>query len=240
MIVRYVPRIILVTTLASGCGDKPPPQPSTPPPDQAGSAAVVDSTTAVVDSTPLVVFLGTSLTAGYGLSDPSLAYPALIQRKIDSLGLGLRVVNGGVSGETSAGALRRIDWLLGRGKIAVLMVETGANDGLRGQDPDSTRANIQAIFDRAKALDPPPRLVLTGMEALPNLGSDYTRRFRELFPELARRNDAALVPFLLEGVAGVDSLNQADGIHPTARGQERVAENVWRVIREVVTAAAQR
>lgn len=187
------------------------------------------------DSTPLVVFVGTSLTAGFGLPDPSLAYPALIQRKIDSLGLHLRVVNGGVSGETSAGALRRIDWVLGRGRIAVLMVETGANDGLRGQDPDSTRANIQAIFERAKALDPPPRLVLTGMEAMPNLGEDYTRRFRGLFAEVARANGAALVPFLLEGVAGVDSLNQADGIHPTARGQERVADNVWRVLKPVVT-----
>ncbi len=178
--------------------------------------------------------MGTSLTAGYGLPDPALAYPALIQRKIDSLGLHLRVVNGGVSGETSAGALRRIDWVLSRGKVVVLMVETGANDGLRGQDPDSTRANIQAIFDRAKALDPPPRLVLTGMEAMPNLGEDYTRRFRGLFPEVARANGAAFVPFLLDGVAGVDSLNQADGIHPTARGQEMVAENVWRVLRDLV------
>jgi acyl-CoA thioesterase-1 len=184
----------------------------------------------------LVVFVGTSLTAGFGLSDPSLAYPALIQRKIDSLGLRLRVVNAGVSGETSAGALRRIDWVLGRGRVAVLMVETGANDGLRGQDPDSTRANIQAIFDRAKASNPPPRLVLTGMEAMPNLGDDYTRRFRALFPEVARANGAAFIPFLLEGVAGVDSLNQGDGIHPTPRGQEIVAETVWRVLRPVVTA----
>ncbi len=187
-----------------------------------------------------MVVVGTSLTAGYGLSDPGLAYPALIQRKVDSLGLRLRVVNGGVSGETSAGALRRIDWVLSRGKVAVLMVETGANDGLRGQDPDSTRANIQAIFDRAKALEPPPRLVLTGMEAMPNLGEDYTRRFRGLFPELARTNGAAFVPFLLDGVAGVDSLNQADGIHPTARGQEIVADNVWRVLRSVVTELSRR
>jgi acyl-CoA thioesterase-1 len=166
----------------------------------------------------------------------------VIQRKLDSLGIGLRVMNAGVSGETSAGALRRIDWVLRRAgaPIAVLMVETGANDGLRGQDPDSTAANIQAIFDRAKALDPPPRLVLTGMEALPNLGEEYTRRFRELFPALARANGAAFIPFLLEGVAGVDSLNQGDGIHPTARGQEIVAENVWRVLAPLVRAAAGR
>ncbi|MCC7131603.1 MAG: arylesterase [Gemmatimonadales bacterium] len=183
----------------------------------------------------MVVFAGTSLTAGYGLSSPELAYPALIQRKIDSLGLRYRVINAGVSGETSAGLLRRIGWVLDQGNVAVLMVETGANDGLRGQDPDSTRANIQAIFDRAKALVPPPRLLLTGMEAMPNLGRDYTTRFRAIYPELARRNDAALVPFLLEGVAGVDSLNQADGIHPTPRGQEIVAETVWRALRGLLS-----
>jgi acyl-CoA thioesterase-1 len=188
------------------------------------------------DSTPLVVFVGTSLTAGYGLPDPGLAYPALIQRKIDSAGLGFRVANRGVSGETSAGALARIDWVLRQGNPAVLVVETGANDGLRGQDPDTTRANIQAIFDRAKALDRPPRLVLVGMEAMPNLGQDYTRRFRAIFPDVARANGAAFVPFLLDGVAGVDSLNQEDGIHPTPRGQARVADNVWRVLREVLAA----
>jgi acyl-CoA thioesterase-1 len=187
-----------------------------------------------------VVFLGTSLTAGFGLADPSLAFPALIQRKLDSIaaadGLRFRVINGGVSGETSAGALRRIDWLLGQGNVAVLVVETGANDGLRGQDPDSTRANIQAIIDRARALDPPPRIVLAGMEAMPNLGRTYTDRFRAIFPELARKTGASLVPFLLEGVAGVDSLNQADGIHPTARGQAIVAETVWRVLKDLLQA----
>jgi acyl-CoA thioesterase-1 len=187
------------------------------------------------DSTPVVVFAGTSLTAGYGLPSPDLAYPALIQRKIDSLGLGYRVINAGVSGETSAGLLRRIGWVLEQGRVAVLVVETGANDGLRGQDPDSTRANIQAILDQARAHAPPPRLLLAGMEAMPNLGRDYTTRFREIFPELARRNGAALVPFLLDGVAGVDSLNQADGIHPTARGQEIVAGTVWPVLRGLLS-----
>jgi len=200
------------------------PAPSSSLPDSARADSVA------VDGIPTIVFVGTSLTAGFGLADPSLAYPALIQRKLDSAGLRFRVVNAGVSGETSAGALRRVDWLLRRGKIAVLVVETGANDGLRGQDPDTVRANIQAIFDRAKQLDPPPRLVLAGMEAMPNLGRDYTTRFRAIFPELARTNNAALVPFLLEGVAGVDSLNQVDGIHPTARGHEIVAENVWKQV----------
>lgn len=185
------------------------------------------------DARPAIVFLGTSLTAGYGLGDPSLAYPALIQAKLDSAGRPFRVVNAGLSGESSAGALDRIEWLLSRDRVAVLVVETGANDGLRGQDPDSVRARIQSILDRARRVDPPPRLVIAGMEAIPNLGPAYVRRFRDIFPALARANDAALIPFLLEGVAGVDSLNQDDGIHPTARGQRIVAENVWRVIERV-------
>ena len=185
------------------------------------------------DSRPAIVFLGTSLTAGYGLGDAGLAYPALIQSKLDSAGRPFRVVNAGLSGESSAGALDRIDWLLARNRVAVLVVETGANDGLRGQDPDSVRARIQRIIDRVVAVEPPPRLVIAGMEALPNLGAEYGRRFRAIYPALARENRAELIPFLLEGVAGVDSLNQEDGIHPTARGQRMVAETVWRVIEKV-------
>jgi acyl-CoA thioesterase-1 len=180
-----------------------------------------------------VLCLGTSLTAGQGL-DPSQAYPALLQEKIDAAGLGYRVVNAGVSGETSAGARRRIGWLM-RHPVAVLLVETGANDGLRGQDPDATRANIQAILDEARRQQPPPRLVLVGMEAPPNYGSDYRRRFRANYTRLAARNGVALVPFLLDGVAGDPRLNQADGIHPTAEGQRRVADNVWKVLRPVLT-----
>lgn len=177
---------------------------------------------------PVILCVGTSLTAGLGL-DPEQAYPALLQSKVDEAGLSYRVVNAGVSGETSAGALRRMDWLL-RQKVAVLVLETGANDGLRGQDPESTRANIQAIFDRALQQSPPPKLVLAGMEALPNYGPEYGRKFHALYPELARKNGAALIPFILEGVGGVPALNQADGIHPTAEGHRRVAENVWRVL----------
>jgi acyl-CoA thioesterase-1 len=181
---------------------------------------------------PRVVCLGTSLTAGLGV-DPDQAWPAVLQQRIDDAGLRYRVVNAGVSGETSAGALRRIDWLL-REPAAVLVVETGANDGLRGQDPAATRANIQALFDRARRQSPPPKLVLAGMMAPPNLGADYTRRFRAVFSELAKANGAAFVPFLLEGVAGVPRLNQADGIHPTAEGQRIVAENVWRALQPLL------
>jgi acyl-CoA thioesterase-1 len=175
-----------------------------------------------------VVFLGTSLTAGLGL-DPDLAYPALVQAKIDSAGLHYHVVNAGVSGESSAGALRRIEWLL-RDPPAVLVIETGANDALRGQNPDSVRANIQAIIDRARAITPRPSIVLVGMEALPNYGPAYARRFRGIYPELAKQNRIPLIPFLLTGVAGVDSLNQPDGLHPTAVGQRIVAETVWRAL----------
>lgn len=181
-----------------------------------------------VDRRPAILFVGTSLTAGLGL-DPAQAYPALIQQKLDSAGLAYRAVNAGVSGETSAGARRRIGWLL-RERPAVLVLETGANDGLRGLDVDSLRANVQAILDEAKALRPPPRLVLVGMRAPPNYGLAYTRRFAAVYPELARENGAALVPFLLEGVAAVDSLNQPDGVHPTAVGQRRMAETVWRIL----------
>lgn len=187
---------------------------------------------APVSERPSVMFLGTSLTAGLGI-DPEQAYPALIQRKLDSAGLNYRVVNAGVSGESSAGALRRVDWLF-QEPVAVLVVETGANDGLRGLPPDSLRANIQAIFDRAKQLRPPPKLVLLGMRVPPNYGRSYSERFQAIYPELARANDAALVPFLLEGVGGVSNLNQPDGVHPTAEGQRKLAETVWRVLEPVL------
>jgi len=183
-----------------------------------------------------VVFLGTSLTAGYGL-DGLEAYPALIQRKIDAAGLPFEAVNAGVSGETSAGALRRIDWLL-KDPPAVLVIETGANDGLRGQDVDSLEANIQAIIDRANGLTPRPRVVLVGMRMLSNYGAEYIRRFEDVYPELAQRNRLPLVPFLLEGVAGVDSLNQPDQIHPTAAGQRLLAETVWRTLEPVLESDA--
>ena len=181
---------------------------------------------------PVVLFLGTSLTAGQGL-DPDEAYPALIQKKIDAAGLAYRVVNAGVGGDTSADALGRLDWLL-RQRVDVLVVETGANDALRGQDPAATRENIRAILAQARAHSPAPRVVLVGMEAPRNLGAEYVRRFRAIYPELARESGAALVPFLLEGVGGVESLNQADGIHPTAAGHERMAETVWRVLEPVL------
>ena len=180
------------------------------------------------DSRPVILFVGTSLTAGLGV-DPDSAYPALIQRKLDSAGIPLRAINAGVSGETSAGALRRFPTLLGD-TIRILVVETGANDGLRGLAPESTRANIDSIIALARAHDPTMAIVLAQMEAPPNMGPRFTAAFRGLFPDLARRRRAVLMPFLLAGVGGVDSLNQDDGIHPTEAGHRLVATNVWRTI----------
>jgi acyl-CoA thioesterase-1 len=204
-------------------GAEPPSRPAAEPPGRPADRRAAEKT---------IVFLGTSLTAGLGL-DPDSAYPAVLQRKIDSAGLGYTVVNAGVSGESSAGALRRIDWLL-RQPPAVLVIETGANDGLRGQDPDSIRANLQALVDRARAQVPAVHIVILGMEAMPNLGADYGRRFRAIYPAVARTNQIPLVPFLLAGVGGVDSLNQQDGIHPTAAGARIVADNVWKVLQPML------
>ena len=185
-------------------------------------------TEAAVDARPAILFFGTSLTAGLGL-EPEEAYPAVVQRKLDSAGLAFRAVNAGVSGETSAAGLRRIDWLLQQ-PISVLVLELGANDALRGQDLAAARQNLQAIIDRTRARYPGVRIVVAGMQAPPNLGARYAREFREMFTTLARENGATLIPFLLEGVAAVPELNQADGIHPTAAGAAILADNVWRVL----------
>jgi len=190
------------------------------------------------DSLPVILFLGNSLTAGYGLT-PEEAFPALIQQKLDSAGYRYRVVNAGVSGETSAGGVRRIDWLL-RQPIAILVLELGANDALRGHDLTNTRANLQTIIDRTRARYPEAKIVIAGMQAPPNLGPRYTEEFRQLFVDLARSNDAALIPFLLEGVGGVPELNQEDGIHPTAAGHRIIAENVWRVLEGVIGSGVRR
>ncbi|HLG06603.1 MAG TPA: arylesterase [Gemmatimonadales bacterium] len=224
MIAKYGIAALLVLAGCQGDQKRPGPPIEAPTPHVPGPP----------DPRPVVLFLGTSLTAGLGLADAgSQAYPALIQATLDSAGRRYRVVNAGESGESSAGALSRVDWLLDRDSVAVLVIETGANDALRGQNPDSVGARIQAIIDRARLEVPPPRLVVVGMEALPNLGEDYRVRFRAIFPDLARANRAALVPFLLAGVGGVDSLNQADGIHPTAAGHRIVADNVWKVLEPV-------
>lgn len=186
----------------------------------------------------IVLVVGTSLTAGLGV-DPSEAYPARLQEKVDAAGLPFRVVNAGVSGETSAGALARMDWLLQQ-RPAVLLVETGANDGLRGLDPEALESNLTAIVERTRAAAPEAEIAIVQMEAPPNLGRGYTRRFREAYANVAREQDVTLLPFPLIGVAGVDSLNQPDGIHPTPSGHRRMADAIWPVLEPVLREAAVR
>ena len=180
----------------------------------------------------VILFAGTSLTAGLGL-DPDQAYPQLVQRKIDSAGLKFQVVNAGVSGETSAALLRRLTWLL-REPFDVIVIETGANDGLRGIPVATMEQNIQQIIAAVRAARPSAQIILAQMEAPPNLGTPYTRGFREVFPALARKNSVALMPFLLDGVAGVRHLNQGDGIHPNEEGARIVAQNVWKALKPLL------
>lgn len=175
-----------------------------------------------------ILFFGTSLTAGYGLS-PAEAYPALIQKKIDSLDLPYKVINGGLSGETSAAGKNRIDWLL-KQPINVFVLELGSNDGLRGLSVKQTSANLQAVIEKVKKKYPGAKLVMIGMQMPPNMGAKYTSDFRNMFSTLATKNSMAYVPFLLEGVGGVSKLNQEDGIHPTAEGQKILANNVWKIL----------
>jgi len=178
------------------------------------------------DPRPVILFVGTSLTAGYGLPSDD-AFPALLQRRVDATGLSYRVVNAGVSGDTSAGGLRRISWLL-RSPVSVLVLELGANDMLRGLDPDAMKANLQGILDRTRSSYPKTKFLIAGMRATPNLGARYREQFEAVYPALARDNDAVLIPFLLEGVAADAKLNQGDGIHPTAEGQRIIAERIWK------------
>ena len=179
-----------------------------------------------------ILFFGTSLTAGYGL-DPTEAYPALIQNRIDSLQMPYKVINGGLSGETSAGGKGRIDWLL-KQRVDVFVLELGANDGLRGLPVSQTVKNLQTIIDRVKAKYPDAKMVLAGMQVPPNMGAKYAADFKNMFPDLAKKNQMALIPFLLDKVGGVPTLNQADGIHPTAEGDKILAENVWVVLKDLL------
>lgn len=182
-----------------------------------------------------ILFLGTSLTAGYGVGADN-AFPALIQQKLDSARLPFSVINAGLSGETSAGGLRRIDWSLQQ-PISILVLELGANDGLRGLSVDQMRANLDSIMSTTRAKYPDAAIVLAGMQAPPNLGAGYTSAFRKTFSDLADEYDAVLIPFLLEGVAGEHSLNQEDGIHPNVEGHKRIAALVWRYLQPVISAS---
>lgn len=204
--------------------------------DDVATEATAGAVTPLDDDRPTVVFLGTSLTAGLGLADPDESFPGVLQARIDSLDLEFRVVNGGVSGDTSAGGLDRLDWLLDS-PLHTLILELGANDGLRGLSTEALEENLTQIIDRTRERHPQARIILAGMEAPPNLGARYTDSFRQVFIDVAESKDAQLIPFLLDGVAAVPELNQDDRIHPTAEGHRVIAETVWTVLAPVLGAS---
>jgi acyl-CoA thioesterase-1 len=179
-----------------------------------------------------LLFFGDSLTAGYGV-DPEEAFPALIQQKLEAAGRSWRVVNAGLSGETTSGGLRRLDWIL-KQPVDILVIELGGNDGLRGIAPEISRANLEAMVKRIQARSPHVTVVLAGMQMPANMGADYTRPFAAMYPAVAEKFGLTLIPFLLEGVGGIARLNQADGIHPTPEGHKIVAETVWRVLQPLL------
>lgn len=207
---------------AGGAGRPASVQRETAPAAAPAAAPALRPAAPAQSSEPLVVFLGDSLTAGLGLAEDE-AYPALLERRLDGGGSPVRVINAGVSGDTTAGGLARLDWLLSQ-KPAVLVVGLGANDGLRGLPLEQTEKNLREIVRRGKAAG--ARVLLLGMKIPPNYGPDYTRGFEAMYPQIAEDLDVPLVPFLLEGVGGVAEMNQVDGIHPTAEGQEVLADNV--------------
>lgn len=220
---------MVLSFLIIGCG---PAESNQPPVPEGGSAVEVAESSSPANQ-PVVMFLGTSLTDGYGLERED-AYPARIQEKADSAGLPWEVVNAGLSGEKSAAALQRVSSWLIRQPFDVLVVETGANDMLTGANVDTMRANVQSIIDTVRAARPDARIVLVGMMAAPNLGQQYVERFNASFPELARENELTFIPFLLEGVAGEPALNLADGIHPNEQGHRQIATHVWQTLEPVL------
>ena len=180
-----------------------------------------------------ILCFGDSITAGYGLENKTDAFPALLQQKIDSLNLNYEVVNSGLSGETTAGGKRRIDWILNQ-DINVFILELGANDGLRGVPLSETRINLQAIISRVKKVSPQTKIILAGMQLPPNMGEDYTNQFKKIYTDLAQQNDIAFIPFILKDVGGIAKFNQSDGIHPTAKGHQIIANTVWETLKPLL------
>lgn len=227
---------LAIAALLAGAACRNASSPATAPPASAPIEKATPARTSAAgpgvtsESNGRIVFLGDSLTAGLGLAADQ-SYPALLQRKLDEKGYRYEVVNAGVSGDTSAGGLRRLDWSL-EGDVKILVVALGANDGLRGLSPQDMRANLSAILDRASQKG--ITVILAGMEAPPNYGIDYTRQFRDVYLELANTYKVRFLPFLLQGVAGTSALNQPDGIHPNARGAQLVADLVWSALEPVL------
>lgn len=185
-----------------------------------------------VETPKVILFFGDSLTAGYGLSTEE-AFPALIEKELNKSDKKVKVVNAGLSGETSAGGLSRIDWIL-RQPVDVFVLELGANDGLRGLPIEQTRKNLQSIIEKVKTKYPDCKIVLAGMMVPPNMGKQYTDEFKSIYPELAKNNKATLIPFILEDVGGIEKLNQADGIHPNVEGHKIIANNLKKVFEKLI------
>jgi acyl-CoA thioesterase I len=222
--------VLAACAAAAACsgssGDAPAQVESAPP-----AVSPANSPPAAQGERPRVVCLGDSLTAGLGLASTDQAYPALLEGRLEAAGFDYQVINAGVSGDTSAGGLRRLDWSL-QGDVRVLIVALGANDGLRGLPPSELHSNLETIVSTAQKRQ--VRVLLLGMEAPPNFGAAYTRDFRAVYRQVAADRDVPLVPFFLEGVAGVGKLNQADGIHPTEEGQRQIADTIWRSLEPIV------
>ena len=225
---KYLPGSALLLALAAaGCHS-----------DSATMSATVPSGTAAAEAPApkgqdAILFFGDSITAGYGV-EPDQAYPALIGQQLDSLHLPYTAVNAGLSGETSAGGRSRVNWVLSRQPVRVFVLELGGNDGLRGLPLASTRRNLQAIIDTVRRRAPQARIVLAGMQIPPNMGPAYAADFKQLYAELATKNNLVLIPFLLENVGGIARLNQRDGIHPTPAGHRLVARTVWRTLQPLL------
>jgi acyl-CoA thioesterase I len=224
--------LLCIAAMCTNCGDKQPAPPASRP-APAPESVPAHALTPAPARRHTILFLGTSLTAGYGIGAQN-AFPAIVQQKLDSAKLPYRVVNAGLSGETSAGGLRRLDWTLQQ-PVDVLVLELGANDGLRGLSVSQMKANLDSIMERTRARYPEAAIVLAGMQAPPNLGAAYTHNFRAAFTELARKYDAVLIPFLLDDVAAKPELNQPDAIHPNAAGHRIIAETVWTNLKPVLT-----
>jgi len=180
-----------------------------------------------------ILFFGNSLTAAYGLDDPAMGFAGLTQKRIDSLGLDYKVINAGVSGETSAGGNSRVEWIL-KQPVDIFILELGGNDGLRGIPVSETKKNLQSILDKVKAKYPDAKLVLAGMQMPPSMGKTYITDFKNVYPDLARKNKLTLIPFLLQNVGGEAKLNLPDGIHPTEAGHKIVAETVWESLKDIL------
>jgi acyl-CoA thioesterase-1 len=221
-----------IILMASACNNHNGSASTASTPDTPASPATTATPSSPADTRKTIIFFGNSLTAGYGL-DPDQSFPTLIGRRLDSMHLPYKVINAGISGETTAGGKSRLNWTL-RQPADIFVLELGGNDGLRGIPVNSTRDNLQSIIDTVRLRYPACKIILAGMQIPPNMGSTYATAFHDIFPELSKKNKTLLIPFLLDGVGGDPSLNQPDGIHPNTKGEKIVTETVWKALQPLL------